>query len=672
MKFYLLIISTILPFLSLAQKRDSTKSELLKEVIVSSQRIPEKNLKTAASISVLSSKNLKNYQVRTTPEALMNSAGVFIQKSTHGAGSPFVRGLTGNQTLILIDGIRLNNSTFRYGPNQYLNTIDPFSLDRIEVLRGSGSVAYGSDALGGTVQLFTLNPAFSDKPTIHANALSRFASSDMEKTIHAEVRIGSKNLAIKAGLSSRDFGDIVGGDTTGRQSPSGYKELAYDFKAKLKLNNNWETIISHQFIEQKNIPLYYRVHLENFALNEFNLQKRTLSYLKLNGKSEIKLLKSIGFTASFQKTNEQRNSRKNGSEIERIETDKVQTLGLTLNVISIISNNWTASSGLEFYQDVVNSDRIDQNIQTNSSTKSRGLYPDNSRFQSYAIYSLHQIQQGNWQFNFGGRLNGFKINIADDNVGDIIVEPNALVGNLSLAYGLSENASVYSSYSTGFRSPNIDDLGTLGIVDFRYELPTYDLKPEKSYNFEVGYKLRKDKFATSLAFFNTDLKDLITRVKVENQQINGINVYRKENTEKAFIRGFEAEMEFLVSNPIKIYSNLSYTFGENITKNEPVRRIPPMNGKFGLEYRKNNFFIRPEIWFASQQTRLAQGDKDDIRIGKEGTKEWITSNIFVGFEQKNYAINASIQNINNADYRTHGSGINGIGRSLWITLSGSI
>ena len=285
-------------------------------------------------------------------------------------------------------------------------------------------------------------------------------------------------------------------------------------------------------------------------------------------------------------------------------------------MISNISNNWTASTGLEFYQDLVNSDKVDQNIKTNSSTKSRGLYPDNSRFQSYAIYSLHQIQQGNWQFNFGGRLNGFKINIADDNVGNIIVEPNALVGNLSVAYGLSKNSSVYSSYSTGFRSPNIDDLGTLGIVDFRYELPTYDLKPEKSYSFEVGYKLRKDKFATSMAFFNTDLKDLITRVKVENQQINGINVYRKENTEKAFIRGFEAEMEFLVSNPIKIYGNVSYAFGENITKNEPVRRIPPMNGKFGMEYRKNNFFIRPEIWFASQQTRLAQGDKDDIRIGK--------------------------------------------------------
>ncbi len=672
MKILFTFLLTIFSIFLFAQKSDSTKTELLKEVIVSSQRISEKNVKTAASITVLNSKTLKNNQVRTTPEALMNSTGVFVQKSTHGAGSPFVRGLTGNQTLILIDGIRLNNSTFRFGPNQYLNTIDPFSLDRIEVLRGSGSVAYGSDALGGTVQLFTANPEFANKPTFNVNALTRFASSDMEKTFHSDLLFGSKNVALKAGLSYRDFGDIVGGDTTGRQSPSGYKELAFDFKGKIKLSENWEVTLSHQSVEQKNIPLFFRIKLENFAVNEFNPQKRNLSYFQLNGKTDKDLLKSINLTASLQSTSEQRNIRKNGSDVLRIETDKVETLGLTLNVISSISNSWTASSGVEYYQDVVNSDRIDQNIQTNSIKKSRGLYPDNSKFQSYALYSLHQIQRGNWQFNFGGRLNGFNIKITDDNLGTINVEPRALVYNLSTAYELSENSSIYASHSTGFRSPNVDDMGTLGIVDSRYELPTYELKPEKSYNFELGYKLRKNRFATSLALFNTDLEDLITRIKVENQQINGINVYRKENTEKAYIRGFEAEMEFLASNSVKVFGNLSYAFGQNLTKNEPIRRIPPMNGKLGVEYRKNSFFVRPEIWFASEQTRLAQGDKDDIRIGKLGTKGWMTTNIFAGFDKKHYSINLSFQNLNNMDYRTHGSGINGVGRSAWVTLIGRI
>jgi outer membrane receptor protein involved in Fe transport len=131
-------------------------------------------------------------------------------------------------------------------------------------------------------------------------------------------------------------------------------------------------------------------------------------------------------------------------------------------------------------------------------------------------------------------------------------------------------------------------------------------------------------------------------------------------------------MEYLISNSLKFSGNISYTFGQNVTKNEPVRRIPPINGKMGIEYRKNSFFLRPEVWFASEQTRLAQGDKDDIRIGKAGTRGWITSNIFTGFDQKHYSINLSLQNINNADYRTHGSGINGVGRSLWITLSARI
>jgi outer membrane receptor protein involved in Fe transport len=120
---------------------------------------------------------------------------------------------------------------------------------------------------------------------------------------------------------------------------------------------------------------------------------------------------------------------------------------------------------------------------------------------------------------------------------------------------------------------------------------------------------------------------------------------------------------------LKTYGGVSYTYGQNITKNEPMRRIPPLNGRFGLEYRKSSFFVRPEFLFASKQDRLAQGDKDDNRIEKNGTAAWQIINIYSGYKYKWLNINLSAQNLTNQDYRTHGSGINGVGRSLWLTLN---
>ena len=88
-------------------------------------------------------------------EALEREVGVMMQRTGAGQASPFVRGLTGPQVLILVDGVRMNNSTFRYGPNQYFATIDPGTIERIEVVRGPQSVLWGSDAIGGVINVVT-------------------------------------------------------------------------------------------------------------------------------------------------------------------------------------------------------------------------------------------------------------------------------------------------------------------------------------------------------------------------------------------------------------------------------------------------------------------------------------------------------------------------------------
>ncbi len=653
----------------LAQKSDSLRTELLSQVNVTANRIVEKTFQTAGAISVISPKALHTYQSRTTPEALIGTTGVFVQKTTHGAGSPFLRGLTGNQTLTLIDGIRLNNSTFRYGPNQYLNTIDPFTIDQIEVLRGGGSVAYGSDALGGTLQLLTANPLFSEELVVHGKAVTCYATGDMEKTLRTAVELTGSRIAFSGGVSIRNFGDLIGGDTTGKQSPSGYKDRAFDAKSLFRLNDSWTLTVAHQSVSQKHVPLYYRYKLENFALSEFNPQKRSLSYFKFKGITSNRWASEISLTGSWQATSEGRISRKNGSNSIRTETDKVQTAGLIFNVQSDITEFWKASSGIEVYNDLIKSYKIDQ-AAGSGPVFSRGLYPDDSKYLSYAIYSLHQLKLDAWRFSFGGRFNGFRIKVADEVLGNVSLKPQALVGNASISYLLHGHSNLYASFNSGFRAPNVDDMGTLGIVDFRYELPAYDLKPETSYSFEAGYKYRLEGVAVSAALFQNNLRNLITRVPVVGQKIEGIDVYRKQNVERAYIRGGELEAEYVFSNSWKVYASGAYSFGKNVTKNEPVRRIPPLNGRFGLEYRNKGWYARPECWFAEKQTRLAAGDVGDNRIPKGGTPGWVVMNLMAGFDAGHFAINAVAQNLADRDYRTHGSGINGVGRSLWLTLTG--
>lgn len=667
LSFIVCTFSMFTPLASaLAQSSDSLDVKQLNEVVVTSTRGEKTVFQTPALIYAIGQEEIKTSQARTTPELLMNQMGVFVQKTTHGAGSPFVRGLTGNQTLLLIDDVRLNNSTFRYGPNQYLNTIDAFTLGRAEVLLGTGSVQYGSDALGGTIQLFTTDPQFNTG--FSGRMLGRWVSAGMEQSGRMEARYGGAKVTVKAGFTNRRFGDVLGGKNTGFQSPSGYKEQDFDLKVKVNMGRGWLATLAHQSVSQRNVDVFFRYQLENFKINQFDPQRRQLTYLKLENQRESHWLHHQTFTISRQTTQEGRLSQKNGAMALRSETDKVQTWGLTYNnQSSLLRGLLTLNSGIELYRDKVNSERYDENNTTLQRTYSRGLYPDNSTFLNYAAYSIVSTNLARLNSTFGLRYNGFVIDIPDATIGNSRLTPATFVYNYNLSYNIGKSFAPYLNISTGFRAPNIDDLGTLGIVDFRYEVPTNDLKPEKSTTYELGLKVANKTVGLQMGYYSTQLQNLITRVRVPNEQVNGINVYRKENVEKAYINGFDAKIQANLLSSLQLYGNISYCFGQNETKDEPMRRIPPVNGRFGLNFSKNKGWIRPEFWFAGTQERLAQGDKDDNRIAKGGTPAWNVFNLNVGYTLKRINLTAAVQNLFDEDYRTHGSGINGYGRSLWLT-----
>lgn len=604
---------------------------------------------------------------RTVPESLNIIPGVFIQKTNHGGGSPFIRGLTGNQTLILIDGIRLNNSTFRYGPNQYLNTIDPFSVNKIEVLRGSGSVQYGSDAIGGVIQVFTKDPGYTSKNSFKGSVSGRFGSSKMEQSGSTELAYSTSKMVLSGILGIKNFGDLIGGDTTGRQSPSGYSQSDASLKFKLKVSKNSELIIANQFVQQKDVDVYHKVKLENFNVNKMGLQGRNLSYLKYSIDQESSIFRRIDVTSSLNSSLEERNSQKNASQSLGLERDKIKTSNFGIEIFSDLSKKWTVNSGLEYYRDKVNSIRNTTNLQSGVVSTQRGLYPDNSLYSNTSVYSLHHFALGNFNLEGGLRYNWLQARIADKDLGRMEINPGAFVWNSGLNYSIGKH-HIYSSFNTGYRAPNIDDMGTLGIVDFRYELPSYTLKPEKSYNSEIGYKYFSEHISFGTALYRNKLSDLINRVQT-GQIIDGYKVYMKENTEEAVIKGVEGFAEFQVSQNLFFDLFASFNHGRNISKGEPLRRVPPFNGNISMKYKMNRFYIKGEMGWAYKQDRLAQGDKDDNRIPAGGTPGWKVLNVYTGYSLKKVQLRLSAQNLFNADYRTHGSGINSVGRSLWTSLS---
>ena len=668
------VLFTFIPWHLIAQKNylDSGRDTFLvdiEEVVITPNRFNSVPNNTPQAIKALGHKSILQHQVRTIPEALQLTPGVFIQKTNHGGGSPFLRGLTGNQILMLIDGIRLSNATMRYGPNQYLNTIDVFSIERMEVLRGSGSVQYGSDALGGAIQTFTHELITNEKPDFGGSVYSRISTHGMEQSLHSNLNYSSARASFRAGLTLRNFGDMIGGDTTGRQSPTGYKEIDYDLKGKFILSPETELTLAYQSVTQNDVPVYHKIVLEDYITNRMDPQKRQLAYARLTRDLDAGIFKSFRITASTQMTRETRESRKAGSSTFRTEKDRVRSLSLSSEIYTGSGDAWTSSTGFEITSDLVKSTRLDNDISNNLTVTKRGLYPDGASMTSMAAFTIHTIDLPDWNFSAGARFNSFIISVEDEAFGMTRLTPSTIVGNAGILRKLTPSSNLFVSIDKGFRAPNIDDMGTLGIVDFRYETPNFDLDPEHSLHYQLGYKYQSRNLRGELFFYRNELYKLIVRNRVEDQFIEGYPVYRKENIERAFIQGIETAWEFSPFPSWLVNGNVTYAIGQNKTLDEPVRRIPPFFGGVTVEYKLKSWWVNLGWQAAGKQTRLAEGDKSDNRIPEGGTPGWSIFNIDSGFTMRFVKFGLSLRNILNEDYRYHGSGINGYGRSALMSAA---
>jgi len=646
---------------------------LSERVIVSARfdQAPEGPL--PRTISVVDAAEIERTARRTTPEALEDLPGVFVQKTNHGGGSPIIRGLMGNQVLVLVDGIRLNNSTFRYGPNQYLSTVDAFGVDRIEVVRGSGSVQFGSDALGGVINVVTRPPELAAAgQRISGAAVARAVTDGMEQSARGEAAYAGSRVGLRGGVTVRRFGDLHAGGTLGVEAPSGYDEVAGDARLMWRVSTRGTFNAGWQHVHQADVPRFDQVRQRGFALWNFAPQVRQLAWGRYTQGLPSKWVQTASVTGSWQRSFERRERQARGSSLFVAEEDTVDSLGLLAEGQAAPLKHLSVRYGLDVYRDHIGSRREDRELSSGVWRARRGLYPDGSTARSAELFAIATWSAGRLTLDGGARRTWSSARAADPTFGEISIGPSATTVSIAGAWDAGARFTLFGVAGQAFRAPNIDDVSTLGAFDFGVEVPSPDLVPERAVTVESGVRWTHPRLAVSTSVWRTSLADLIDRVRGTYDDLEfweGQRVYRRANVGDAYLRGFEVETRAVVRDRLEASAFVAYAYGEQTATGQPMRRVPPLNGFFSLRWRGQRLDAEAAWRGAARQDRLASGDRDDHRMNPSGTPAWTVVELRGAYSFRP-ALLLVVRggNLFDQPYRVHGSGVDGMGRHVSVSL----
>lgn len=652
---------------------DTRPLQLHEGIVVAARREEADTFAVPRAVTVVTRRELDQRLPRTAPEALLDASGVFVQKTNHGGGSPFVRGLVGNHVLVLVDGVRLNNATFRLGPNQYFNTIDPLTIERIEVVRGAGSVLYGTDALGGVIHVVTRTPTPRGGGWyLEARSALRAASGSPERSGRVEVEGGRGRLAWLGGVSVKAFGDLRAGGDLGVRAPSSYDEADADLKVRWQPHDRRTLTFSVQRVRQQDVGRFDQVAQRGFERWAFDPQARWLGIASYAQDVREGPLARMSLTAAVQRTDEVRRWRRIGSTIDVAENDTVGVVSGNVDLQWRPFRGWHVTSGLDLTGDRVDSGTRETSLIDGSSVARRGLYADGASARSWAVFTQARRSLGRVDIEGGARYGSYAVEASAPAFGAFTLRSDALVGQVGVSVAATESLRPYAHVWQGFRAPNIDDVSALGAFDFGVEVPTAQLSPESSVGVEGGVKWRQGRWAAAAAVYRLGLRDLIERVRstyLGEPLFGGQAVYVRDNVGAAYVRGVEVETDVELTPSLRLQTWLTQTYGQQVSRDEPMRRIPPLHGSVGLAWTPPAARHWADVrWrVAGRQDRLASGDRDDHRIDPDGTPSWTTLALRGGWRvSEGVEIVGGIDNVRDVPYRMHGSGIDGAGRTWWV------
>lgn len=725
------------------------QSEQLDEVVLSVFKGQAKTKRVAEQVAVITSKEIQQLSPQTTADLLASVPGIKVQKSQMGGGSPVIRGMESNRVLLVVDGVRMNNAIYRKGHLQNAITVSPNQLDRTEIIFGPSSVIYGSDALGGVIHYYTKIPKLSEKLKVCTSLFNRFSSVNNEITTNASVEISTKKWGSFTSVSFSDFGDLKMGknrshgfDDWGKvfeysentndyfaatanvnsdpnvQRNTGYNQTDLLQKFFIPLSEKTDLKLNFQYSTSSDIPRFDRLDEQfggtlKFAEWYYGPQERILISPQLDINPGKGWIDQGTFTLAYQNIQESRIQRRFGSLDRSYREENVDIFSINGDFSAALtkSENRSISYGFEFSHNDVSSNSFGRTLDVSGNQINgfsneflvQSRYPDGgSSYMSSAAYvGYRQDLNSKSTLNTGVRFTRTHLEATWIDQTFIMLpetavalDNSAFTATLGYVYKPNKNWQINSVISSGFRSPNIDDVGRVREKAGDVTVPNIHVNPEFAYSAEIGIQkyFNDRKFRIGFNTYYTLLDHYIIR---DQFTVNGSsqvlfdgelgNVVANQNRGTAYIFGYTANYQGKISDKITTSGFVTYTKGRTYDTDEPLSSIPPLFGQFDVNYTNEKLQLGATLRFNSKKDisdfNFREGidnheltpivdpsATEDIDI-YFGSPSWIT----LGFNSsyafnENWKLQGMVSNLFDEHFREFASGISAPGRNFSFSL----
>ena len=703
------------------------KSFSMNEIIFATRKWEQKTDEVPNQIHAIKARDIAFSNPQTSADLVTEYDQVFLQKSQLGGGSPMIRGFAANSILLVIDGVRMNNAIYRSGNLQNIISIDPNIIENTEIILGPGSVIYGSDALGGVIDFHTkkalLNTGKKTETTM--NAMTRYSTINKEKTIHFDLNYGSNKWALLSSVSYSNFDDLrmgsVGNDEYRRdeyasykanqdmvlnnpdpdvQLHSGYSQLNVLEKLRYRPNDNIDMNYSFHYSRISDVPRYDRLIQysgENLKYGDwyYGPQEWIMNSFQLKHQKKSRFYDQFLIVAAWQKYEESRHDRKFGNEKIRERYEFVDAVSLNVDFDKEFKKDNSLYYGMEAVYNHVKSVGEERKILTGFIEPAPSRYPDQGTdYLTLAAYVSYKYNITDKIVSITGmrfshiRLNSeFSNRFYDFPYSSISMNPSAISGSIGLVYNPDSTLRLNVNISTGFRAPNLDDVGKVfdsepGVVI----VPNENLTPVYVYNFETGIEKQiKESVKFEVRAFYTYLDNAMVRRGFLFDGKDSIyydgelsKVEAIVNADNAHIYGGAIAFKSEILNWLSFKTSLNYSNGLD-KDGLPLRHIAPFFGSshFIFSLKKFRADINSRYNGSIRYINLSPSERNKAHIyaadknGNPYSPSWWTINMKFSYQlNPHIQVNAGIDNLLDHRYRPYSSGIVSAGRNLYIALRG--